>query len=457
MPGDHSSGRAGLALAAAGATLAMAALAAAPPSSGGEPVVRASTFGQSARGRPLRVLELADERATRRVLVVGCIHGNECAGRAVTRRLVAQGMAAGAALWLVHDANPDGASAGRRQNARGVDLNRNFPFAWRRLDRPGGLFWSGAGPLSEPESRALRALILRVRPHVTVWYHQRMRLVDLSGGDPAVPRRYARLVGLPARRLARPPGSVSSWQNHTLRGSTAFVVELPGGPLDAAATARHAAAVRALARPPARAPGASALAALRPAIVQRRIPFSARRRAETAAYAFRHYGRREWRLRAPRAVVQHVSLTDTAGQIYNTFAPDRRDPELRELPGTCAHFAVARDGTILQLVDLSTICRHAVGLNHTAIGIEHVGHSDAQVLGNRRQMAASLRLTHWLRCRYGIGTRDVIGHAESLSSPHHLERIARLRRQTHGDMRGAAMALYRARLARLRCPAASGR
>jgi N-acetylmuramoyl-L-alanine amidase len=455
MPRDHGSGRAALALAGAGALLAAVALAAAPPSAGEEPAVRASTFGHSARGRPLRVLELVGERAERRVLVIGCIHGNECAGRAVTRRLATQRGPAGTALWLVHDANPDGAAAGRRQNARGVDLNRNFPFAWRRLDRRGGLFWSGPRPLSEPESRALRALILRVRPHLTVWYHQRLRLVDLSGGDLAVPRRYASLVGLPVRRLARPPGSVSSWQNNVLPGSTAFVVELPAGPLSAAAAARHAAALHGLARP-TRQPSAAALAALRPTILQRRIPFPARRRAETAAYAYRHYGRREWRLRAPQAIVQHVSLTATAGAVYDTFAPDRRDPELRELPGTCAHFAIARDGTIQQLVDLGTICRHAVGLNHTAIGIEHVGFSDTQVLSNGRQMAASLRLTRWLRCRYGIASRDVIGHAESLSSPYHLERIARLRRQTHGDMRRPAMAVYRARLARLRCPAVSG-
>jgi hypothetical protein len=452
MAGNHGNGRAALGLATAGAALAAAVLAASPPSAGGEPIVRASTFGVSARGRPLRVLELTGERATRRVLVIGCIHGNECAGRAVTRRLAAQGPAPGIALWVVHDANPDGATAGRRQNARGVDLNRNFPYAWRRLDRPGGLFWSGPRPLSEPESRALRSLILRVRPHVTVWYHQRMRLVDLSGGDPAVPRHYARLVGLPVRQIPRPPGSVSSWQNNLLRGSTAFVVELPGGPLSAASASRHAAAVRALARPAARAPSAEALAALRPAILQRRIPFPARRRAETAAYAHRHYGRRDWRLRTPRAIVQHVSLTATAGAVYNTFAPDRRDAELGELPGTCAHFTIARDGTIQQLVDLGTICRHAVGLNHTSIGIEHVGFSDAQVLSNGRQMAASLRLTRWLRCRYGIAPRDVIGHAESLSSPHHLERIARLRRQTHGDMRRPAMAVYRSRLVRLRCP-----
>ena len=71
------------------------------------------------------------------------------------------------------------------------------------------------------------------------------------------------------------------------------------------------------------------------------------------------------------------------------------------------------------------MCRHTVGLNYTAIGIEHVGRSDGQVMGNGRQRRASLRLTRMLQGRYRIRTRNVIGHNESLSSPYHRERVAR--------------------------------
>jgi beta-N-acetylhexosaminidase len=89
------------------------------------------------------------------------------------------------------------------------------------------------------------------------------------------------------------------------------------------------------------------------------------------------------------------------------------------------------------------MCRHTVGLNYTAIGIEHVGLTDADLMGDRRQLNASLRLTRWLQARYHILTRNVIGHNESLSSPYHRERVARLRRQTHGDMRHSTMVRYR--------------
>jgi len=196
---------------------------------------------------------------------------------------------------------------------------------------------------------------------------------------------------------------------------------------------------------------AEAAAPAAPKIVHRFIPFGTKRKQETAAYARRHYGLDTYRLLHPHVIVEHYTATSTFSSAYNTFVSDTADPELHELPGTCAHFVIDRDGTIYQLVHLGIICRHTVGLNYTSFGIEHVGMSDGDVLGDRRQLQASLRLTRWLRCRYGIAVKNVIGHNESLSSPYHHERVARLRTQTHGDMRHASMQKYRSRLGRLSC------
>jgi beta-N-acetylhexosaminidase len=194
------------------------------------------------------------------------------------------------------------------------------------------------------------------------------------------------------------------------------------------------------------------LARLRPAIIQWRIPFGPRRKREMAAYAYRHYGIRDWRLRNPQVIVIHYSETPSASATRNTFLPDVPDPELHELPGTCAHFVIDRFGRIYQLVDLGIMCRHAFGMNWTAIGIEHVGYSDGQVLSDGREFAASLRLTRWLRCRFGIQVRNVIGHAETPRSPFWRERDPHRSRETHGDFARPAMTRYRARLARLPCP-----
>jgi N-acetylmuramoyl-L-alanine amidase len=186
----------------------------------------------------------------------------------------------------------------------------------------------------------------------------------------------------------------------------------------------------------------------KPRIVWTPIPFGAKRKAETVAYSRRHYGsfiKPTWRLIHPHVIVIHYTEASYSST-FNTFASDVPDSELHELPATSAHFVIDTDGTIHQLVSLGTMARHTVGLNWTAIGIEHVGFSDAQVLGDRRQIGASLRLVHWLRCRYGIEIKNVIGHNESLSSPYHHEDVASLRTQTHSDFNRHDMNIYRSRL-----------
>jgi murein peptide amidase A len=220
----------------------------APPPGHGptDPLVRRRlVIGHSVRGRAITAVALGDPDAARRLLVFGCIHGDESAGTAIARRLESGAAPKQALLWVIEDLNPDGVAAGTRQNADGVDLNRNFPWRWRRLGHRGYAQYSGPRPLSEPESRIARALILRVRPRVTIWFHQPLGLVDESGGDVRVERRYARLTGLPLRRLTRYPGSAAGWQNHRLAGSTAFVVELPSR-LSKEAVRRYSSAVRRL-------------------------------------------------------------------------------------------------------------------------------------------------------------------------------------------------------------------
>ena len=135
----------------------------------------------------------------------------------------------------MRDLNPDGFAHHVRTNAHGVDLNRNSPEHWAG---------AGARPWSEPETRAIRDLILRERPALSIYYHQPFGLVDVpEGGRPQAARRYAALTGLPLRRLSRRPGSISRWQNARVSAGSAFVVELAAGPLPAELRLGHVAAV----------------------------------------------------------------------------------------------------------------------------------------------------------------------------------------------------------------------
>jgi len=194
--------------------LIVAALLAAPP----------EQLGRSYDGRPIDVVHIAG--SGKRVLVVGCIHGNECEGIEVTRLLARSHSTAD--LWLVHQLNPDGYASRARANAHGVDLNRDFLAATQR------------------ETRIARKLVLRLRPDVTIWFHQPQATVRAWGRSQATARRYATLAGVPYRTLAWPPGSASRWQNGI--GQISFVVELPGGELSDASARRYADAVIQLAQ-----------------------------------------------------------------------------------------------------------------------------------------------------------------------------------------------------------------
>ena len=224
--------------------LIVAGLVAASAAAAPQPVV----IGHSVRGRPIVAYERGD-RSAPATLVVGVIHGSEPAGLGVIAQLRRLPLPPHVHLWLVPTINPDGLAAGTRQNAHGVDLNRNWPTAWVRNGVPWDGYYSGPRPMSEPENRAMRAFILRVKPKLTIWYHQ--PLAEVYGSDPhvAVLKRYAWLSGLPYRKLAAPRGAATRWQRRRFPSAPAFVVEFPAGPISNATARRNARAVLALSVP----------------------------------------------------------------------------------------------------------------------------------------------------------------------------------------------------------------
>ncbi len=116
---------------------------------------REAVLGRSAEGRPVLLSRVGDAGAPLRVLVVGAVHGNEPAGRAVVRELRRGAAPPGAELWLIHDLNPDGAAAGTRQNARGVTSTATSPIAGARRGAPSTSITPARDPSPSP-SRAWR-------------------------------------------------------------------------------------------------------------------------------------------------------------------------------------------------------------------------------------------------------------------------------------------------------------
>lgn len=235
-----------------GATSSLLGRGMGPANASGAPSVD-RLIGRSELGRRIVAVRVGDPRG-RHVLVFGCIHGNECAGLAVARAL--ERVHTPLDLWIVPDLNPDGYARGTRQDGRGVDLNRNWPVQWQRGGRPWDFSYAGPKPFSERETRIARNLILRIRPQVTIWFHQHMNLVWAWGPSTSAGHVYARAAGMRFYHHHWLNGTAVNWQNHDLPGSAAFVVELPAGSLSASHVRAQVDAVLSLAawRPSRRRP-----------------------------------------------------------------------------------------------------------------------------------------------------------------------------------------------------------
>lgn len=193
------------------------------------------TIGETTQGRPLHILRLGDPKLRGRVLVFGCIHGDECAAR--TLQPLTNGCPDPRSdIFMVSELDPDGSAVGSRLNGRGVDLNRNFPASWRPIGGPGSLEYAGPRPFSEPESRLAASLVRGLQPRVTLWFHQfpgSRPFVRAWGQSAPAGRRYAKRAGIAFRLMRWQDGTAPNWQNHRFPGTASFVVELPDGPLPA--------------------------------------------------------------------------------------------------------------------------------------------------------------------------------------------------------------------------------
>lgn len=209
-----------------------------------DPVLERRTIGTSVQGRPIEAVRVGAKGGPV-VVVIGVIHGNEAAGLAITDELVTMKAPKGVELWIVPTMNPDGTALDQRGNANLVDLNRNFPYAWSKMGKPG--YWQYAGPTraSEPETRAMVSFFRSIKPDLGIWYHQDLNMISPGKGfEGRVREKYSQLTGIPLKRITGGTytGVAATWQRSTFPGVGAFVVEL-GETLSAPEAVVHAQAV----------------------------------------------------------------------------------------------------------------------------------------------------------------------------------------------------------------------
>jgi hypothetical protein len=216
------------------AVSAVPVVVAAPAAAAGPVLTTREVLGTSVEGRPIVLVHRTTDatvaaasagRPTRTVLVIGSIHGDEQAGLRVIKRLRHRDrLPVGLDLWLIRTVNPDGTAHDVRTNARGVDLNRNFPYLWH--SSPRGATWSGKAPLSEPESVLLRDLVLRLQPDLSLVFHQPLFGVGASDKGMPMVRELAAGMRLPVDQFRCTGicyGTFTGWVNHRTPGLSVTV------------------------------------------------------------------------------------------------------------------------------------------------------------------------------------------------------------------------------------------
>jgi hypothetical protein len=115
----------------------------------------------------------------------------------------------------------------------------------------------------------------------------------------------------------------------------------------------------------------------------------------------------------PKMIVLHWTAASTSKSTWNTFSSaylsGRKDIQKGGALNVSAHFLVAQDGTIYQLLNENRIARHCIGLNHLSIGIENVGGGKNNPL-TEAQVGANISLITHLSEQHDI--THVIGHYE---------------------------------------------
>ena len=190
-------------------------------------VIGSEVIGRSVQGRAIRAYHLGDPTSPRKAVVLGSIHGDETAGIRVTEGIRRGSPVHELDLWVIPTVNPDGVARGTRQNAHGVDLNRNFPYHWVDLD---GNYESGRRAASEPETRAMMRFLRDIKPAYILSFHQPLNAVDIHVERPKFARKVANKLNLPTSNLdcgGVCHGTMTGWYNHRYRG---FALTVEYGP-----------------------------------------------------------------------------------------------------------------------------------------------------------------------------------------------------------------------------------
>ncbi len=187
-------------------------------------------FSRSTENKPIYLFETGNGPDT--ILIMAAFHGNEPVGFDLVVRL-ADTLYKNHSLIrnhvvLVPAVNPDGLIKGTRQNANGVDINRNFPTAdWSPVYTKKKYF-PGREAGSEVETQVVMALLDKYKPKRIVSIHQPLRMNNFNGPAQRLAEVMSQDNGYPVKADVgySTPGSFGTFAGEELKIPT-VTLELP--------------------------------------------------------------------------------------------------------------------------------------------------------------------------------------------------------------------------------------
>jgi len=196
----------------------------------------------SVENRPIEIHAFGSGPKT--TLIMAGVHGDEQDGVDVVRAVLSSLSATpvntleGQRIVVMTCANPDGYAANTRQNANGIDINRNFPDKTFGTGKKSKKFNAGKIAASEPETKAILGVVAHFKPSLIISLHEALACVNYNGPCIRLARRISKATGLPAvGDVGYPtPGSMGNYFGFDKR-LPVITLELPKEKVDSASYA----------------------------------------------------------------------------------------------------------------------------------------------------------------------------------------------------------------------------
>ena len=183
---------------------------------------------KTVKNNTIELLETENEKYDKTILIIGVFHGEEPQGEYLIKEYLKTDLSGiKNKLLFIPCLNPDGKSINKRQNANGIDLNRNFPTKnWKKTDNPE--YFGGISPASEIETKFMMEVLSDYKIDAILSIHAPFKIVNYDGPAQEIAEKISEITGYPVQSdIGYPtPGSFGNYAG-VERQIPTITLELP--------------------------------------------------------------------------------------------------------------------------------------------------------------------------------------------------------------------------------------